>query len=436
MKLVEEKGSLNRTISMSEIVVAVLAGGLGTRLRQVVSDRPKVLAEIHGRPFLAYLLDQLAAAGFRRVVLCTGYLGERIYDTFGASYKSLHLFYSREREPLGTAGGLRLASSWLRSDPVLVMNGDSYCAADLRSFFQWHCRREAQASLLLIRVAQPERYGSVNVDNDGAVVEFREKSQRGANGWINAGVYLLSQAVLTSIPEQRKVSLEYDVFRQWIGRGLCGYQTDGAFLDIGTPEDFLRADQFFSSIKRKFVVLDRDGTIIEECSYLSDPEQIKLIPGATQALRELREMGFGLVVITNQSGVGRGFFDEARLREIHERMRQMLEAEGVWLDGLYFCPHKPDDGCLCRKPGVSLMEKASTELSFDPQASIVIGDKGSDIEMGRCVRATTLLVRTGYGAQVATNSSIEPDYIVDDLRAAVQTIRRLSPIERSEVYGD
>jgi len=82
------------------------------------------------------------------------------------------------------------------------------------------------------------------------------------------------------------------------------------------------------------------------------------------------------------------------------------------------------------------MEKASTELSFDPQASIVIGDKGSDIEMGRCVRATTLLVRTGYGAQVATNSSIEPDYIVDDLRAAVQTIRRLSPIERSEVYGD
>ena len=436
MKLVEEKGSLNRTISMSEIVVAVLAGGLGTRLRQVVSDRPKVLAEIHGRPFLAYLLDQLAAAGFRRVVLCTGYLGERIYDTFGASYKSLHLFYSREREPLGTAGGLRLASSRLRSDPVLVMNGDSYCAADLRSFFQWHCRREAQASLLLIRVAQPERYGSVNVDNDGAVVEFREKSQRGANGWINAGVYLLSQAVLTSIPEQRKVSLEYDVFRQWIGRGLCGYQTDGAFLDIGTPEDFLRSDQFFSSIKRKFVVLDRDGTIIEECSYLSDPEQIKLIPGATQALRELREMGFGLVVITNQSGVGRGFFDEARLREIHERMRQMLEAEGVWLDGLYFCPHKPDDGCLCRKPGVSLMEKASTELSFDPQASIVIGDKGSDIEMGRCVRATTLLVRTGYGAQVATNSSIEPDYIVDDLRAAVQTIRRLSPIERSEVYGD
>jgi D-glycero-alpha-D-manno-heptose 1-phosphate guanylyltransferase len=433
MELIVEKGSLNRAISMSEIEVAVLAGGLGTRLRQVVSDRPKVLAEIHGRPFLAYLLDQLAAAGFRRVVLCTGYLWEKIYGTFGASYKSLHLFYSHEREPLGTAGGLRLALSRLQSDPVLVMNGDSYCAADLRPFFQWHCRRAARASLLLIRMAQPGRYGSVNVDNDGVVLEFREKSQKGANGWINAGVYLLSQAVLASIPQQRKVSLEYDVFPQWIGHGLCGYQTDGAFLDIGTPEDFLRADQFFSYIKRKFVVLDRDGTIIEECSYLSDPEQIKLIPGATQALRELREMGFGLVVITNQSGVGRGFFDEARLREIHERMRQMLEAEGAWLDGLYFCPHKPDDGCSCRKPGVSLMEKASMELGFDPQASIVIGDKACDIEMGRKVGALTFLVRTGYGAQF--ENTVAADFVVEDLLAASHSIGCLVVTERTDVHG-
>jgi len=436
MPPIAETRSFDTSIKMSDLAVAVLAGGLGTRLRPVVADRPKGLAEIRGRPFLAYLLDQLAAAGLRHAVLCTGYLGEKIYDTFGESYRCLRLSYSREQEPLGTAGALRLALPYLQSDPVLVMNGDSYCAADLKSFFQWHCDRGAMASLLLTRVRQSERYGSVKLDSDGAVLEFREKKQGVVSDLINVGVYLLSQAVLASLPQQRKVSLEYDVFRQWIGHGLCGCQTDGPFLDIGTPEDFLRADPFFSSIKRKFVVLDRDGTIIEECSYLSDPEQIKLIPGATQALRELREMGFGLVVITNQSGVGRGFFDEGRLREIHERMRQMLEAEGVWLDGLYFCPHKPDDGCSCRKPGVSLMEKASTELTFDPQASIVIGDKGSDIEMGRRVRATTFLVRTGYGAQVATNSSVGADYIVNDLRAAVRTIRRLSPIERSEVHGD
>jgi len=426
MERVAEKRSLNLACSISEITVAVLAGGLGTRLRQVVADRPKALAVIHGRPFLAYLLDQVAAAGLRHAVLCTGYLGEMISETFKSTYGPLQLSYSHEEEPLGTGGALRLALSKLQSDPVLVMNGDSYCAADFRSFFQWHCKRKAKGSLLLAGMAKPGRYGSVRIDSDGALLAFTEKSREDTNDWMNAGVYLMSQAMLASIPRQGKVSLEYDIFPQWVGHGLFGYQTHGAFLDIGTPEDFLRAEPFLSSIKRKFVVLDRDGTIIEECSYLSDPEQVKLIPGAAQALRELREMGFGLVVITNQSGVGRGFFSEARLREIHKQMRQMLEAEGAWLDGLYFCPHKPEDGCSCRKPGVGLLEKASVELSFDPQATMVIGDKGSDIEMGRRVCATTFLVRTGYGAEVAATSSVKADYIVDDLRAAVQTIRSLS----------
>jgi D-glycero-D-manno-heptose 1,7-bisphosphate phosphatase len=190
---------------------------------------------------------------------------------------------------------------------------------------------------------------------------------------------------------------------------------------------------FFSSINKKtkdFIVLDRDGTIIEECSYLSNPEQIRLIPGTAQALRELTELGFGLVVITNQSGVGRGLFDLAQLEKIHERMGQMFAAEGVPLDGIYFCPHRPEDGCSCRKPEVSLAEQAASQLNFNLQASIVIGDKASDIEMGRRVGAITFLVRTGYGAQVAAENSSAPDYIVDDLRAAVEIIRNLMPRDR------
>ncbi len=425
------------SMDLSNVTVAVLAGGTGSRLRSVVADRPKALAEIHGRPFLAYLLDQLTAAGHRYVVLCTGYLGEKICDTFGASYGLLQLSYSHEREPRGTGGALRLALPQLQSDPVLVMNGDSYCGADLESFLRWHGNRGAEGTLLLTHVGEAGRYGSVKVGADGAVTEFKEKGRGVAREWINAGIYFLSQRMLSSIPPGLNVSLEYDIFPQWIGRGLFGYQTQESFLDIGTPEDFGRAATFFPSMKeekRNFVVLDRDGTIIEECSYLSHPEQIKLIPGTAEALRELRQMGFGIVVITNQSAIGRGFFDEARLRQIHDRLYHMLEAEGVRLDGLYFCPHKPEDGCSCRKPGVSLIEKASRDLFFDPKTSIVIGDKASDIEMGRRVRATTFLVRTGYGDQVAAENSLAADYIVDDLRAAVQTIQRLAPRERSEVH--
>ena len=115
----------------------------------------------------------------------------------------------------------------------------------------------------------------------------------------------------------------------------------------------------FQSQQRRFVVLDRDGTIIEEREYLSEPEQVKLIPGVAAALRELRQMGFGLVVITNQSGVGRGIFDQAQLERVHQRLEELFQAEGIHLDGLYVCPHTPDDDCACRKPKLGLLQEAA-----------------------------------------------------------------------------
>jgi D-glycero-D-manno-heptose 1,7-bisphosphate phosphatase len=177
--------------------------------------------------------------------------------------------------------------------------------------------------------------------------------------------------------------------------------------------------------RRRFAVLDRDGTIIEECFYLSDPDQVKLIPGVAEALRDLKQLGLGLVVITNQSAISRGFLDEDQLKRIHDHLVRTLEAEEVHLDGLYFCPHKPEDGCLCRKPKAGLLQKASEELHFDLEQSIVIGDKISDIEMGRRVNATTILVRTGYGAEAAAAHAVAVDYIVDNLPGAVEVIRRL-----------
>ena len=136
-------------MELSNVSVAVLAGGLGTRLRPVVADRPKVLAQIRSQPFLSYLLDQIAAAGCRSVVLCTGYLGEQIESTFGKNYGPLRLIYSREQEPLGTAGALKLAITRFESDPVLVMNGDSFCAIDIKAYWNWHCQCQATASMAL-----------------------------------------------------------------------------------------------------------------------------------------------------------------------------------------------------------------------------------------------------------------------------------------------
>lgn len=185
--------------------------------------------------------------------------------------------------------------------------------------------------------------------------------------------------------------------------------------------------------RRRFVLLDRDGTIIIERRYLSDPRQIEFLPGAVTGLRLMLGMGLGLVVVTNQSAVGRGFFDEAHLDLIHRRLYELLEAEGIVLEGIYFCPHTPEDDCYCRKPKPGLIARAAKELDFDLQASFVIGDKPADIELGRQVRATTFLVRTGYGAEFADDPTVNPDYVADDLSAAAQTIHRLLDADERRV---
>ena len=178
-------------------------------------------------------------------------------------------------------------------------------------------------------------------------------------------------------------------------------------------------------MRRGVVALDRDGTLNVERHYLSDPAQVELIDGAAEGLRHLRELGLELLVITNQSGVGRGYFTEQTLIRIHDRLRECLDAHGVELSGIYVCPHVPADGCRCRKPGTALLERAAREHAFEPREAFVIGDKASDVEMGRRAGSTTFLVRTGYGAAVAAQGEVDVDFIVEDLREAARVIEGL-----------
>ncbi|MBI3321248.1 MAG: HAD family hydrolase [Candidatus Omnitrophica bacterium] len=172
------------------------------------------------------------------------------------------------------------------------------------------------------------------------------------------------------------------------------------------------------------VFLDRDGTIMVECHYLSDPAKVELIPGVGPALRQLRQMGLGLVVVTNQSAIGRGLLSVQRLGEIHGRLERLLAMEGVQLDGIYYCPHAPADQCACRKPRPGLMEQAARELNLNLRTCFVIGDKRCDLELGRRVGAGTLLVRTGYGAQLEADCHGLADYAVEGLWAAVPVIKQ------------
>ena len=172
----------------------------------------------------------------------------------------------------------------------------------------------------------------------------------------------------------------------------------------------------------RYVLLDRDGTIIRERHYLSDPDLVDLLPGAAAGMRLLQEAGLRLVVVTNQSGVGRGYFSQETLERIHDRLRELLAAEGVELDGIYTCPHTPDDRCDCRKPSTGMVDQASRDLGFDPHLAFLIGDNVADIELGRRVGARTLLVRTGYGAELADTEAVTPDYVVADLTEAAHAL--------------
>lgn len=171
---------------------------------------------------------------------------------------------------------------------------------------------------------------------------------------------------------------------------------------------------------KRFVLIDRDGTLNVEKHYLSDPDQLELYPGVGAALKRLQDAGFGIAVVTNQSGIARGYFDMARLEQIHDRLRALLAAQGVTVDGIYICPHGPDDDCTCRKPLPGMVEQAVAELRFDPAQAYMIGDKEVDVELGHAVGAVSFLVRTGHGAKFVAGT--KADHVVDDLAAAVAVI--------------
>ena len=165
--------------------------------------------------------------------------------------------------------------------------------------------------------------------------------------------------------------------------------------------------------------------MIVERHYLSDPELVELIPNAATALRTLRSLGFGIIIVTNQSGVGRGYYRVEDVMAVNQRMLSLLEAEGVHIDGLYWCLHSPEDRCTCRKPEAGMIVQAAGELEFEPNACFVVGDNRIDIELGQRIGATTLLVRTGHGAETADDSSLKPDYVINDLAEATSIIQRV-----------
>jgi NDP-sugar pyrophosphorylase family protein len=255
LSLISSDRNLNSSASGNDPIAAIpallLVGGMGTRLRPVLSSKPKPLAPLGEISFLELLVLQLRAQGMRRMVMCTGFMAEQIQQQLGDGKKwDVAIEYSRETEPLGTAGAIKLAEPHLGSAAqFLVMNGDSFLELDFQKLMRSHVEREAHATIAVRRVPDAARYGTVHVDSRNRVVRFSEKVGVPEPGLINGGVYVFNRDVLDTIP-QGPASLEKDVLPGLLDRGVFAVEQNGMFIDIGTPEDYARAQTLFESLAK------------------------------------------------------------------------------------------------------------------------------------------------------------------------------------------
>ena len=227
-----------------KIDVIILCGGKGTRLQSVLTECPKPMASIGGRPFLEILIERVAKHGFRRFILCTGYKQEQIISHFrncsSVSGNDVEVVFSEEDTPLGTAGAVKNAQEHLRSSTFLVMNGDTFCGLDFKDFVNKHNSRGAELSIALCMKSDSGGCGLVVIDSSGSVTSFNEKTDV-TGGYVNAGVYIMNKPLLNYIPEGRAFSMEYDFIPSVLHRPCFGYVAHIDFLDIGTPERYVKA---------------------------------------------------------------------------------------------------------------------------------------------------------------------------------------------------
>jgi len=231
----------------------ILAGGMGTRLKTIISDLPKPMAPIMNVPFLTYQLNYLKHFGIKKVIFSVGYLSEKIIAHYNQFFENISIEYSIEKNPLGTGGGIRMAMSNLNEDLVLILNGDSFFDLDLEQFYNLHLEQKSEFSLALRYVNNSERYGNIEFNSSNQITSFIEKNQLNQSGYINAGVYILSKKLyLQNTNSNINFSIEKDFFEKQLNQLIIkGFEFKDYFIDIGIPEDYLKAQDDFKEFKYK-----------------------------------------------------------------------------------------------------------------------------------------------------------------------------------------
>ncbi|MGZ3887541.1 MAG: HAD-IIIA family hydrolase [Flavisolibacter sp.] len=409
----------------------ILAGGLGTRLREAVPELPKCMAPVAGRPFLSYVVDYLRMQGVESFIFSLGYKSEVVENYLIEAYPTLKYAIALENEPLGTGGAIQLAIQQAKEEDVLVANGDTLFKVDLLSLFSFHKAQDAECTLALKPMLDFDRYGVVEAGEGGRIISFKEK-QFFSSGLINGGMYLLNKKRFLEHSLPRKCSFEKDYLEKlYTVRNFFGAVQTGYFIDIGIPEDFQRAQlelqrpslDLRQVDKSWTLFLDRDGVINEERvgEYVLHWGEFIFSPGVLDTFRKLSSAFGKVMVVSNQRGVGKGLMTEADLQTIHLEMQREVEIVGGKIDRIYYCTDR-DDRSFNRKPNPGMAFQAARDFpDIDLDKSIMVGNKPSDMRFGRAAGMFTVFVSTTNPDQRFPHPDI--DLIFPSLAAFAQTIQ-------------
>ncbi len=362
-----------------------LVGGRGTRLGALTDTMPKPLLTVGGRPFLDYIIHEAGRFGIERLLLLAGHEAGKVLQGYSAKrFGALSVEVRVEDQPAGTAGALAVAGDAL-DDTFLLLNGDSFFDFNWLSFLPALSSDDWTIHMALAAGIRGGRYGRVELAGD-RITRFLPKGESDLP--INAGIYLVRRRLLDRI-RSVPCSLETDVLPALAAeRQLLGRATEGAFIDIGIPEDFERAQTAMPNfLRRPAVFLDRDGVLNHDDNYVHRPDQVRWIDGAIDAVRWLNDQGYYVFVVTNQAGVARGYYGETEVQALHGWMQAELRRAGAHVDAFEYCPYHPEGTVPdyrrvsdLRKPGPGMILKIRETWDIDAANSFMVGDKGIDVQ--------------------------------------------------------
>jgi D,D-heptose 1,7-bisphosphate phosphatase len=430
----------------------ILAGGKGTRLRQVTGDLPKPLVDIAGRPLLVHQLELARAQGVGDILILTGYRSAAIEDHVGdGSRYGVNVTYrdEGESEPLGAAGAL-LSAFDLLEDRFFVFYGDCFMKVDLGRMLHRHKDRHAEAVLFVHPNDHPYDSDLVEADEAGWIEAFHTHPHP-EGVWlpnrVNAALHTFDKAALKPYRDRwskgriaRKLDIGKHLLPMMLSDGcrLLAYNCGEYVKDAGTPDRLERVIADLRSGRvdldslvnpQPAIFLDRDGTLNVEVERVRTPGDLELIGGAAEAVRMINRSGLRAILVTNQAVLARGDCDEPGLRRIHAKLETLLGREGAWLDAIYYCPHHPHRGypgevaelkidCDCRKPKPGMVLHAKKDFNLDLRNSWMIGDSALDARTARATGMRAVLVRTGKAGADLSPADL-PDFTFDSLLDAI-----------------